>query len=369
MRFIEQAWYKPNWKSVFWYIIALPLSLLFGLISYTRKGLYRTHILKTKTFSKPVIVVGNINVGGTGKTPFVIRLVSLLKSWGYKPGIVSRGYGALEDSQHPYPRLIDDNLPVSLSGDEPKLLAMRTGCPVVIAPKRIEAIDYLLAHSDVDIVISDDGLQHYAMARHAEIVLLDGLRGLGNGCLLPLGPLREPARRLQSVDLTIVNQGSCLESEYQSNKCQSNELQSDEHQSHKSISRQLTKSSSFDQGYYLVSGDIYALENPNKTLSIESIDSVHLVSGIGNPARFQKSVEALGLNLLSTKWYPDHHNFALDNFNEYQALEQGEIILITEKDAVKCKSLGVKNCYVLPISAKLSDTLVSKLKQLVVSIH
>jgi tetraacyldisaccharide 4'-kinase len=321
---IERSWYKQGFVSY----LFLPLTLVFWLLMITRKFLFAIGI-KTQHKSKiPVIVVGNITVGGTGKTPFVIYLVNLLKSMGYKPGIVSRGYGAKEDDSAPFPRMLTPEMDVVLSGDEPKLLSLRADVPVVIDPKRANAVSFISEHTDCDIIISDDGLQHYAMGRDLEVVLVDQQRGLGNGWLLPVGPLRESKSRLKTVDMVVENSGF-------------------NHVGDK-------------QDYSLTASSPYQIEKTELQLTNRK---VHLISGIGNPQRFLETAKGLELDVASTTWLPDHHNFTLSDFTHFN---DGDVVLMTEKDAVKCQPLAAqtnsKNWYVLPINACISDKIEQELK-------
>jgi tetraacyldisaccharide 4'-kinase len=290
--------------------------------------LFKLGVLKSIKSTVPVVIVGNISVGGTGKTPFVVYLVEFLKSAGLKPGIVSRGYGSERDA--PYPRLVTSESSVSDAGDEPKLLALKTACPVVIAPKRAEAVAMLERETQVDVIISDDGLQHYEMARDAEIVLVDGDRQHGNGWLLPVGPLREPISRLKSVDLVIENTGFKEQGEYR-----------------------------------LAAGAIYNLAKPEQTVELSEIKAVHLISGIGNPNRFVDTVRGLNLEIQSETWFPDHHPFSESDFQQFQRIPSDEIILMTEKDAVKCSEFAQNNWFVLPIAAVISDALEKRIMQLI----
>lgn len=337
MSWIEKGWYNNSKLNY----VLLPLTCVFWLLSLIRKRLFNLGVFNQVNNQLPVIVVGNISVGGTGKTPFVIYLVELLKQQGYKPAIVSRGYGAKVDKQLPFPRLINADMPTELSGDEPKLLYLRTNCPVVISPSRVDAIDYVKNTTDANIVISDDGLQHYKMARDIEIVLLDAIRMFGNGWLLPVGPLRELPARLNSVDLTIVNSGSF---------------------SSTPSAKQLANK---QPDYTLSASAPYNLIEPNLTLPKATQDTqvdVHLVSGIGNPERFLNTVESMGYKVNSTLWYPDHHHFTVSDFDQ---LEQDALVLMTEKDAVKCRAFARKNWFALPISAQISASVESEIIQLV----
>lgn len=330
MNWLERSWYK----QAYWSYLLAPLSLLFGFVSWLRRFFYRTGLSKQNKFDIPVIVVGNITVGGTGKTPFTVYLVQLLKQQGFKPGIVSRGYGAEPTEELPFPRKVTNDMTVELAGDEPKLLAMKTGVPVVIAPKRSEAVEMLSREFDCDVVISDDGLQHYAMAREIEIVLLDKQRGLGNGWLLPVGPLREGANRLKSVDVVIENAGF------------SNDTELD---------------------YRLRPSLPYYIKDQSQTLTTGN--SVHLISGIGNPQRFLDTAEGIELDIASTTWLPDHHKFTAADFVHF---DDKDIVVMTEKDAVKCVNLlsdiKPQNWYVLPIKACISKSveqqIINKIQQI-----
>ncbi len=323
---IEQAWYtNKKWIWVF-----LPFTLLFWLISALRRWRYKDHKLASADCSLPVIVVGNITVGGTGKTPFVIFLVELLKKHGYSPAIVSRGYGASKLGPS-FPRLVNLISDPSLTGDEPSLLAMRTGCPVVIDANRKVAVKYASQISGVDIIISDDGLQHYKMSRDIEIVLIDGARKFGNGFLLPMGPLRESESRLASVDISVVNSGFIAASDVTS------ELEYD---------------------YRLAATNVIQILTGDKTALSDEHRKVHLVSGIGNPQRFKDTAIKSGLNVISEHWFPDHHNFTKADFDNLKLTSSDdEIVLMTEKDAVKCRKFAQRNWFVLPIDAIISSSL------------
>ena len=198
---LERLWYgKSGWR---WALA--PLALLFALVSGGRRFAYRRGWFSTYRASLPVIVVGNISVGGNGKTPVVVWLVEQLKARGWRPGVVSRGYGG--KAPH-YPYRLGVTSTTAQAGDEPVLIARRCGCPVVVAPKRADAVRLLEQSGEVDIIITDDGLQHYALARDIELVVVDGARRFGNGCLLPMGPLREPMTSLKRVDAIICNGGT-----------------------------------------------------------------------------------------------------------------------------------------------------------------
>lgn len=328
MGWIEKGWYQGD-KRVY---LLLPLMLVFYALSRIRVALFKLGLKRVYRSKVPVIIVGNISVGGTGKTPFTLYLINILRQYGLTPGVVSRGYGAIADDSHPFPRRVTQSTPVSLSGDEAKLIALKSGCPVVISPNRVDAVKLL--ENQCDIIISDDGLQHYAMARDVELVLIDGERQFGNGCLLPVGPLRESKARLNNVDMSIVNRGSQK-----------------------------------GEDYWLAPGDVYQLTSPTTVYSVQKIMSMNrqivLMSGIGNPERFQQTVESLGLEISDTIWFADHYKFTQDDFATIRTTHPNAILLMTEKDAVKCTEYADEHCFVLPIQAHLSDKLESELMHII----
>ncbi|MEE9451484.1 MAG: tetraacyldisaccharide 4'-kinase [Gammaproteobacteria bacterium] len=315
MRFsnlVNYLWYQQNR----WFYLLVPASAIYRGIVFLRRCLYRSHIKKNHSFTVPIVVVGNVTVGGNGKTPFVIFLAELLKNNNYKPGIVIRGYGGKAKA---YPAVVTmDSDPFEV-GDEPLLLAKRTACPVVVAPKRAEAVKLLLQRSDCDIVISDDGLQHYALARDIEIALVDGLRKFGNGFCLPAGPLREPVSRLQSVNY-VVTQGRADDNNY--------DMQ-------------------------LKPGDFINLADPTQHKAPDSFagKTLHAVAGIAHPQRFFTQLKSMGLTIVEHA-FPDHHNFQSGDF------EKDALIIMTEKDAIKCRQFATENFWYLPVTAEISPRFV-----------
>lgn len=302
---LEQAWYEKRW----WCYLLAPLSLLFWLVTFLRRSLFRLKLKASYRLPVPVVVVGNISVGGTGKTPFTLWLCQLLREQGFTPGIISRGYGVKLVS----PLLVSLQHSAAEVGDEPLLLAERSGCPIVVSPSRVAAAQYLLKQCpQVDIIISDDGLQHYALQRDLEIVLIDGQRGLGNGWLLPAGPLRELPARLKEVDLVIAN-----------------------------------------SGYHILADGVMALQalqaEPlsanEKTLNAD--ETVDIIAGIGNPLRFERSVLAAGFNIRQRRFLADHHAFQPKDFKGLNVP-----LLMTEKDAVKCRHFAKPGWYYLAVCAK-----------------
>ncbi len=307
MNWWERGWYQQHpFTLLFW-----PLSLLYRLVAVIRRFGYQRGWFQSFAVDKPVVIVGNISVGGTGKTPFTLWLCQFLTEQGFTPGIVSRGYGARITA----PLRVTSSHQACDVGDEPLLLARKSKCPVVVCPDRVAAARYLLQSTDCDIVISDDGLQHYRLQRDLELVLIDGQRGLGNQQLLPAGPLREPVTRLQQVDAVIVNSGDFALAK------------------HKMWLKAVTPQ---------------ALDGVSPWP--EQAQAVTLVAAIGNPQRFVDTVKNLGIDIKATAFFRDH--FA---FNEQSLASIEGPVLMTEKDAVKCRAFAKPNWFYLPVEAELSD--------------
>ncbi|HEY3076197.1 MAG TPA: tetraacyldisaccharide 4'-kinase [Burkholderiales bacterium] len=288
-----------------------PASLLFGIAAALRRLLYRLRLLPSSHPGIPVIVVGNLVAGGSGKTPLVMWIAEHLKRKGWSPAIVSRGYGARIET--PRAATIADD--AATVGDEPIVLARRSGCPVWVGPDRVAVIAALrAAHPDVDVLVLDDGLQHYRLRRDLEIAVVDG-RGFGNGLLLPAGPLREPASRLRAVD-AVVSHGSAL------------------------------------KGYamQLKGAELHRMTDAadRRPASAFAGQKVHAVAGIGEPNRFFLHLARLGVKVAPHP-FPDHHRFTP------KELDFGDdaAVLMTEKDAVKLRRVAQPNWWVLPVTAEL----------------
>lgn len=297
-------------------LLLLPLALLFRLIVSIRRLGYRKGVLRSYRLAVPVIVVGNIFVGGTGKTPLVLWLVEALRGMGLHPGIVTRGYRGRATS---WPQKVTAASDPVLVGDEPVLLAQRGDCPVVAGPDRVAGGRVLVEDWGCDCVISDDGLQHYALQRDLELLVIDTKRGLGNGLMLPAGPLREPAGRLQSVDMVLANGGpSGLTAHH--------------------FTLELESAICLAPGGEAVPLDRFAGRQ------------VHAVCGIGNPQRFFDALAGHGIRVIPHP-FADHH--------AYQAADIGfgdELpVLMTEKDAVKCRAFAGENHWVVPAETVLAD--------------
>lgn len=321
---LVNAWYKPR----SWILLLIPIAWLFRLLvalrHYLLQALHQGH-----GFPVPLVVIGNITLGGSGKTPLIIGLVNSLHARGYRVAVISRGYGASAVS-HPLEVSIDT--PASLCGDEPLLIKRKLhqlGCTVVVDANRKRAADYVIANCACDLILSDDGLQHYKLHRDAEIAVIDGARGFGNGHCLPAGPLREPINRLKDTDF-IVSNGSPVKPWYNR------------------ISYQFDIQPLVFR--HLASGELVQAD----AWSISSV--VHAVAAIGNPQRFAKTLESLGLTVIL---HPNDDHKPLDqsmlDFND------GKPVIITEKDAVKLQSFEGDHIWILEVDISLDNHFVDSL--------
>jgi tetraacyldisaccharide 4'-kinase len=313
---LDGYWYQRNLLS----LILLPLSWFFCLMVIIRRRLYNTGILKSARMPVPVIIVGNITVGGSGKTPLVIALVHLLQKAGYSPCVISRGYGGNAES---WPQQVRADSDPRMVGDEPVLISARCQVPMAVGPDRVAAAQQLLQHHDCDIIVSDDGMQHYALERDIEIAVLDGIRRMGNGYCLPAGPLREPAKRLKDVDFVIAN-GLAMRMEYPME---------------------------------LVATDIINLHN-GKHRQLEELKEteVHAIAGIGNPKRFFQYLNKWGIRTHNHP-FPDHFDFSSDDL----VFDDDLPVVMTEKDAVKCARFAHENMWSMPVRARLDERFITRL--------
>ncbi|HEX5960805.1 MAG TPA: tetraacyldisaccharide 4'-kinase [Rhodanobacteraceae bacterium] len=309
--FLQQRWYEdrpPAWWT-------LPPAALYGGVTGLRRRLYRGGVLQARRLPVPVLVVGNLTAGGAGKTPLVIALVEALRARGCRPGIVSRGYGGM--ARVPMQLAVQPD--PAVVGDEPALIRLRTGAPVAVGAKRYAAARLLLG-DDVDVVIADDGLQHYALVRDIEVCVVDGVRRFGNGRLLPAGPLREPEARLHGVDFIVCNGGEPRAGEIPMS---------------------------------LSMGDAVALAGPARSQPLLAFAGrrVHAVAGIGHPPRFFDALRGLGMDVVEHP-FPDHHRYTRDDFG---FAGDGLPVMLTEKDAVKCGAFARPDWWSVPVSARLPD--------------
>ena len=323
---LAQRWYRDGWQSR----LLAPLAWLFGYFARRRRMAALTGKRPPWRAPVPVLVVGNLTVGGTGKTPFVIWLVRQLIDRGFRPGVVSRGYGG-RGGRRPTAVPASDADP-DLVGDEPPIIARQTDAPVVICRNRVEAVRHLTAAYDVDIVVSDDGLQHYALARDVEIVVIDGERGFGNGRLLPAGPLREPASRLAEVDWVVSNR-------------QPSGLAERETVMH----LRPVFFANLQTGVRMAPAQ-FALHYPN----------VNAVAGVGNPDGFAHTLRALGMNL-ALHPLDDHHRFS----GEEVRFDNDWPVVCTEKDAVKLRRLDIVlgHCWFLEVETEIAPAGTGRLEE------
>lgn len=322
MHWLEQYWYRLSAL----HLLLWPLSMVFAALGATRRFFYRTGLFASTRIGMPVIVVGNINAGGTGKTPCVIWLVQWLLSHGFKPGVITRGYGgSAQDPQH----ATADGDPAVL-GDEAVLLARRCACPVWVGRSRVAAAQALRTkHPECNAIISDDGLQHYALKRDVELVVLDGERGCGNGMLLPAGPLREPLRRLAGVDALIINGGAAFPLETLPSGVPAFDMR-------------------------LEGSAFYDLRGPQRAVGAEHFanQSVCAMAAIGNPQRFFNTLHELGISF-TARAFPDHHAYTAADCTS----ATHTALIMTEKDAVKCERLNGENWWVLRVDAAIDPAL------------
>jgi tetraacyldisaccharide 4'-kinase len=310
MNRLERSWYARSR----WLVLLSPASVTYCGLGRLRRGLYQAGWLTSHKLPVPVIIAGNLSVGGNGKTPLVIWLVNFLRESGYRPGVIARGY---KGSARHWPQSVRaDSNPLTV-GDEAVLLACRCACPIVVAPDRVAAARVLLACGDCDLIVCDDGLQHYALERDIEIVVIDGDRRLGNGFCLPAGPLREPPGRLETADLVVVN-GTGRSGEYPMTM-----------HAERAISL-------YDDS---VSRDLAGFEQ----------QSVHAVAGIGNPQRFFTRLEQAGMRL-EKHVFPDHHAYGVTDLD----FADNKPVIMTEKDAVKCRQLCLKNAWYVPVTVEMT---------------
>ena len=318
---LQQRWYQPDRRPPWW---TLPLAALYGAVTRARRACYRNGWCKVQRLPVPVIVVGNIVAGGAGKTPLVITLVEALRARGYRPGVVSRGHGGRART----PQLLGAVPDPALCGDEPALIRLRTGVPVAVGVERPAAARLLLAEH-VDVIVADDGLQHYALGRDVEVCVIDGVRRLGNARLLPAGPLREAPTRLREVDFVVCNGGAAQSSE---------------------VAMQLAATAAV------------SLASPSKSKPLADFrgQRVHAIAGIGHPQRFFATLQDAGLDVIAHA-FADHHAYVANEL----AFGDGLPVLMTEKDAVKCHAFAQPGWWSVPVTAELPngfiDAVVAKL--------
>ena len=313
MRKPPEFWYAPSPLGP----LLAPVGWLFALCTVLRRAAYRAGLRRSWKVGCPVVVVGNLSVGGTGKTPLVIALARLLEGRGLRVGVVCRGYRGAASR---WPRKVRPDSDPARVGDEAVLLARRTGAPVAAGPNRIAAARILVRRAKCEVILSDDGLQHLRLARDVEIVVVDGTRRHGNGHCLPAGPLREPVGRLASVDLVVVN-GNARPGELEMR---------------------------------LEAGDAVNLVDASLARPLEAFRGapVHAVCAIGHQERFFRTLESHGLTIIRHP-FPDHHPFREEEIR----FPDDAPVLMTEKDAVKCERFAGARHWYVPVEAELSSEL------------
>jgi tetraacyldisaccharide 4'-kinase len=313
---LNKIWYEgapPPW----W---LMPLSVMYGVASRLRRFAYAKRLRRPEPLTRPVIVVGNLSVGGTGKTPLVCWLAVHLANLGFRPGVVTRGYGGSSRRA----QLVQASDDPNSVGDEAIVLARRTRAPIAIGRDRPAAAQ-LLINAGCDVIVSDDGLQHYALARDCEIIVVDGERRFGNGRLLPAGPLREAPGRLRDADVVVVNGGPAVIAD------------------HASVAGGLRMRLEATSAIALRYGTA-------KALSEFAGRSVHAVAAIGNPQRFFKMLQLLGINVIAHA-LPDHARLQIDDISFADDLP----VLMTEKDAVKCGEIAGPHHWYVPVGVVFDD--------------
>lgn len=321
-KYFNHLWYSSSWQYRLW----APLES-FYIKAITEKRKVFREAEKTAR-SVPILIVGNITVGGTGKTPVVIYLVEELKKAGLRVGVISRGYGGNSER---YPYLVDADSDVSEAGDEPLLIVKRTGAPLVVDPNRIEAYNFLVNTHDLDVVISDDGLQHYTLPRDIELVVLDASRAVGNGRCLPAGPLREPLDRLTGVDFLL-----------------SNGVPGDALKKLKLPAKLALEAFTLEPQLLHQAGD------DTHSIPLNGLQrEVFGVAAIGNPKRFFNTLSQLGYQVEPVE-FPDHYAYSQKDFEKLK----GKPIITTEKDAVKMQGIQVESLWVLRVALKTNPQLI-----------
>ena len=318
-----RLWYKQTFAVAL--LPLLPVSWLFHLLVWLRQTAYRYGTIRSHCLPVPVIIVGNLTVGGSGKTPLVLWLTEHLRKAGKRPGIISRGYGGLAEGV----QAVTANTTSSMVGDEPLLLAQRSGVPVFIGSDRVAAGRALLAaHGDCDVIVSDDGLQHYRLQRLIEIAVFDK-RGAGNARLMPAGPLREPLQRLATATAIVWNSTGDTQS---------------------TLDHRFASLPQF--AMHLTGQRFTSLTNPDQHCNADDLRNKRLyaIAGIGNPSRFFSQLESLGLRFEAHP-FPDHHSYSQADL----AFAKDGVLLMTEKDAVKCKAIVTQEAWTLPVDAKINN--------------
>ena len=326
MNSIYQIINDQFYKKFSWIILLTPLSLLFFIFIQTRKYFYSIQLLKSFKLSRPVIIIGNITLGGTGKTSLIQKIIEDLIKKKISVGVISRGYGAIAK----YPQEVFKNSKVQDVGDEPLLLKKKYGIPIFVGKDKVSVGQFLIdKYPNVQLILSDDGLQHYKLMRDLEICIIDGDRGLGNNRLLPSGPLREPKSRLNQCNLVVLN----------------------------------GKNYNFDYDYLMFcKNPNFLINKKNHKIKLAQFKkkNIFIMSAIGNPNRLIKFFRSKGFNF-QYKFFDDHYFFKQVDFD---GLEK-KIIVMTEKDVIKCQNINHDNIWYLPVSVEIDEGFMNEISKLI----
>jgi tetraacyldisaccharide 4'-kinase len=332
MRLIEKVWFKSHYAQWLLVPLLLPFTAIFTVLASLRRLCYSLNIFKSYPISQPVIVVGNIGIGGNGKTPLVILLIDMCRELGLSPGVLSRGYGGKAPY---YPYLLHETSSAAEAGDEPVLIYQRCALPVVVGSDRVAGAA-LLIEQGCDIILADDGLQHYRLQRQLELVVVDGERRFGNGFLLPAGPLREGLWRLTQSDFVVVNGGGNV------NSLVDNEIKMQLQATHI---------------HHILTGEKWLISD-----FISQYTLINAIAGIGSPERFFTTLVDHNFSLNITQGFVDHHDFKQTDFDFFDNIDDTLPLLMTEKDAVKCRCFAKDHWWYLPVDALISPVQLEQLK-------
>jgi tetraacyldisaccharide 4'-kinase len=370
MRSSLENFFLREWqRASAWQLVLRPISWLFGILTALRRGLFRMGLLRAHSVAAPVIVIGNITVGGTGKTPLVIALAERLTHSGKHVGVITRGYvrkgGAVVNKPFGTIAPVADHRPTIEASDEATLMSQRLAAPVFANPSRVDAAEWLLKrYPQTNAILSDDGLQHYKLKRDIEIAVMDGVRGFGNGALLPAGPLREPIHRLSSVDCIVLNETGLMSTEALANSPNGAEFEHKMAQSSHQWGSLKAQLEQFEAPLFSMRfGNEHFRRVGKRAIPKELAESASIfvamlqgkkvaaTAGIGNPERFFSHLQLLGIALHSRHPFADHHAFTALDFTAIEA----DVILMTEKDAVKCSQFADERLWCMRVDALLPD--------------
>ncbi len=335
---IQQGWRNPGWLNY----LLLPLSTLYVILVKIRQGCYSLGIFRSSQLPVPVIVVGSVSAGGSGKSPLVISLVHHFKAKGYRPGVIARGYGGKSGF---WPREVNSHTNAELVGDEPQMIFEMCRVAVVVGPDRVQNGRYLVDKLECDVLISDDGFQHFALKRAVDIAVIDGEFGFGNGWCLPAGPLREPESGIHRAHIVVINS---LSNAQFTVRCDALAAKTSGRERPCAMRMELLEM-------------VNLVDNRRRNLSQCAGQRVHAVAGTGNPARFFSQLESKGIKITPHS-FPDHHGYIEDDLR----FGDERPVLMTEKDGIKCRNMAVaKNIWVVPARLHVDAALYQRVETLI----